>query len=83
MVTVPEEQGRQQGGKRRSARMSGIRNMLRALKKGAVAVGASSAPIVASEQHHHHHHHHQSACSAPFTRDFPVYDIAQHRVICW
>jgi hypothetical protein len=56
-VTLPEEEaGRLRGGKRRSGRMSGIRDMLRALKKG-TAVGPSTPPVVdAAEEHHHHHH---------------------------
>jgi hypothetical protein len=36
--------------------MSGIWDMLRALKKG-TAVGPSTLPVVdAAEEHHHHHH---------------------------
>ena len=56
-VTLPEEEaGQQRGGKRRSGRMSGIRDMLRALKKGA-AVGPSSPPAVDAAEDHHHHDH--------------------------
>jgi len=67
-VTLPEEAGQQRGGKR----MSGIRDMLRALKKGA-AVDVTSPPTVvdAAEEHHRHHHH------PHYQRPF------QHRVLRW
>ena len=59
-VTLPEEeQGRRRGGKRRSGRMTGIRDMLRALKKGAGAAGTSSPPVVDAPDQYHHHHHQQ------------------------
>jgi len=44
-------------GKKQSRRVSGIRDMLRALKKGA-AVGPLSPSVAdAAEEHHNHHHH--------------------------
>ena len=56
-VTLPsEEPGQQRGGKRRSGRMSGIRDMLRALKKGAGAP-LPPAAVDAEEQQQQHHHH--------------------------
>jgi hypothetical protein len=45
IVLPEEEQGQQRGGKRQR-RMSGIRVMLRALKKGAAVAATSPSPIV-------------------------------------
>ncbi|KIM35749.1 hypothetical protein M413DRAFT_325892 [Hebeloma cylindrosporum] len=71
-VTLPSsevEEQQQRGGKRRSGRMSGIRDMLRALKRSAGATTASPPPLPATEQppphHHHHHHHHQEQPPVP------------------
>ena len=58
MVTLPEE-GQQCGGKRRSGRMSWIRDMLRVLKKGTPVGPSSPLPVVDAAEDHHHHHNHQ------------------------
>ena len=58
MVTLPEE-GQQPGGKRRSRKMSWIRDMLRALKKGAPVGPSPPLPVVGAAEDHHHHHNHQ------------------------
>ena len=67
MVTLPEEEaGRLRGGKKQSGRMGGIRDMLRALKKG-TAVGPSTPPVVDAAEEHHHYHHlgHQQQLPVP------------------
>lgn len=64
-ATLPfEEPGQQRGGKRRSGRMSGIRDMLRALKKGAGATLPPTA-VDAEEQQQHHHHKPPAALLSP------------------
>ncbi|KDQ57716.1 hypothetical protein JAAARDRAFT_35403 [Jaapia argillacea MUCL 33604] len=77
-ITLPSEESGVTGGtgggtsptkkKRRQSRMgmgmSGLRDMLRSLKRNALldssSAGSASASSIDAQGHHHHHHHHHS-----------------------